>query len=64
MQSTNIRAIAQMFRLAGWISFWIQLVLGVISGIIVLLYAFFSQRPGSPNNNPGRDLAYFWPYVD
>ncbi|MBG0742180.1 DUF3611 family protein [Cylindrospermopsis raciborskii LB2897] len=59
MQSTNIRAIAQMFRLGGWISFWIQLVLGVISGIIVLLYAFFSQRPGSPNNNPGTGFGIF-----
>ncbi|GCL38837.1 hypothetical protein SR1949_39560 [Sphaerospermopsis reniformis] len=57
--SSNIRAIAQMFRLAGWISFWIQLVLGVISGIIVILFAFFSQRPGSPSNNPGTSFGVF-----
>ncbi|MEO3705590.1 DUF3611 family protein [Trichormus azollae] len=57
--SSNLRVIAQNFRLAGWISFWIQLVLGVISGIIVLLFAIFSQRSGSPNNNPGTGLGVF-----
>ncbi|AFZ25818.1 Protein of unknown function (DUF3611) [Cylindrospermum stagnale PCC 7417] len=57
--SSNIRAIAQTFRLTGWISFWIQLVLGVISGIIVLLYAIFSQRTGSPSNNPGTGFGVF-----
>jgi quinol-cytochrome oxidoreductase complex cytochrome b subunit len=57
--SANVRAIAQRFRLVGWISFWIQLVLGVISGVIVLLYAFFSQRPNSPNNNPGTGFGVF-----
>lgn len=57
--SSNLRIIAQTFRLAGWISFWIQLVLGVISGIIVLLFAIFSQRAGSPNNNPGTGFGVF-----
>ncbi|MEA5621003.1 DUF3611 family protein [Cronbergia sp. UHCC 0137] len=56
---SNIRAIAQKFRLAGWISFWIQLVLGVISSIIVLLFAIFSQRTGSPSNNPGTGFGVF-----
>jgi Protein of unknown function (DUF3611) len=57
--SSNLRAIAQTFRLTGWISFWIQLVLGVISGIIVLLFAIFSQRSGSPGNNPGTGFGVF-----
>jgi Protein of unknown function (DUF3611) len=57
--SSNLRAIAQTFRLTGWISFWIQLVLGVISGIIVLLFAIFSQRGGSPSNNPGTGFGVF-----
>ncbi|QLE54289.1 DUF3611 family protein [Nostoc sp. TCL26-01] len=57
--SSNLRTIAQTFRLTGWISFWIQLVLGVISGIIVLLFAIFSQRAGSPNNNPGTGFGVF-----
>ncbi|MBD2439149.1 DUF3611 family protein [Nostoc sp. FACHB-110] len=57
--SANIRAIAQTFRLIGWISFWIQLVLGVVSSIIVLLFAVFSQRAGSPSNNPGTGFGVF-----
>jgi hypothetical protein len=56
---SNLRAIGQNFRLTGWISFWIQLVLGVISGIIVLLFAIFSQRTGSPSNNPGTSFGVF-----
>lgn len=57
--SSNLRTIAQTFRLTGWISFWIQLVLGVVSGIIVLLFAVFSQRSGSPSNNPGTSFGVF-----
>ncbi|HIK04158.1 MAG TPA: DUF3611 family protein [Trichormus sp. M33_DOE_039] len=57
--SSNLRTIAQTFRLTGWISFWIQLVLGVVSGIIVLLFAVFSQRAGSPSNNPGTSFGVF-----
>ncbi|WP_017654763.1 DUF3611 family protein [Fortiea contorta] len=55
----NLRAIGQTFRLIGWISFWIQLVLGVVSGVILLLYAISSQRPGSPGNNPGAGFGIF-----
>ncbi|AKG23896.1 DUF3611 family protein [Calothrix sp. 336/3] len=58
-QSSQIRAIAQNFRLVGWISFWIQLVLGVVSTIIVLLFSIFSQRAGSPSNNPGTGFGVF-----
>jgi hypothetical protein len=57
--TSTLRAIAQTFRLTGWISFWIQLVLGVVSAIIVLLFAIFSQRAGSPNNNPGTGFGVF-----
>jgi hypothetical protein len=57
--SSNLRAIAQTFRLTGWISFWIQLVLGVVSGIIVLLFAFFSQRPNAAGTNPGSGFGVF-----
>ncbi|MCX7594662.1 MAG: DUF3611 family protein [Fischerella sp.] len=57
--SSRRQEIAKIFRLVGWISFWIQLVLGVVSAIIVLLYAIFSQRPGSPSNNPGSGLGVF-----
>jgi len=57
--SSTLRAIGQTFRLTGWISFWIQLVLGVVSGIIVLLFGIFSQKAGSPSNNPGTGFGIF-----
>jgi ABC-type uncharacterized transport system permease subunit len=58
--SSTLRAIAQTFRLTGWISFWIQLVLGVVSGVI-LLFAVFSQRAGNTSsNNPGTGFGAFF----
>ena len=57
--SSTVQAIAKNFRLTGWISFWVQLVLGVVSAIIVLLFAIFSQRPNSANNNPGTGFGVF-----
>jgi hypothetical protein len=57
--SSQFRAIGQRFLTTGWISFWIQLVLGVISAIIVLLFTIFSQREGSPSNNPGTGFGIF-----
>lgn len=54
--SSQIGAIASTFRLTGWISLWTQLVLGVVSGGI-LLFAVISQRGGS--NNPGTGLGIF-----
>jgi hypothetical protein len=57
--SSTVQAIAKNFRITGWISFWVQLVLGVVSAIIVLLFAIFSQRPNSANNNPGTGFGVF-----
>lgn len=57
--SSNLRAIAQTFRLTGWISFWTQLGLGVISFIIVLAYLWFSQRQTNTSNNPGTGFDVF-----
>ncbi|NMG07937.1 hypothetical protein DP117_13980 [Brasilonema sp. UFV-L1] len=57
--SSTLRAIAQVFRLTGWVSFWIQLVLGVVSGVI-LLFAVFSQRTGNTSSNPGTGLGAFF----
>ncbi|MDB9538638.1 DUF3611 family protein [Anabaenopsis tanganyikae CS-531] len=57
--SSTVLAIAKNFRFTGWISFWVQLVLGVVSAIIVLLFAIFSQRPNSANNNPGTGFGVF-----
>jgi hypothetical protein len=57
--SSNLKQIAQTMRRIGWISFWTQVVLGVISAVILLLFAVFSQRPGSPSNNPGTGFGIF-----
>ncbi|MDH6060672.1 DUF3611 family protein [Chrysosporum bergii ANA360D] len=57
--SSTLRVIAQTFRLTGWISFWIQLVLGVVSAIIVLLFAVFSQQRAGVTNNPGTGFGVF-----
>jgi len=53
-----IRQIAGNFRLAGWISFWLQLVLGVISIVVLLLFIVFS-RTSTPNNNSGNPGTNF-----
>ncbi len=45
---SGLQQIAVAFRFAGWISFWIQLVLSVIS-IVVLLFAGFSRNVGPQN---------------
>ncbi|MFM5889101.1 MAG: DUF3611 family protein [Dolichospermum sp.] len=57
--SSNIRAIAQQFRLVGWISFWMQLVLGVVSSVILLTFSISSQRPNSAGSNPGTAFGVF-----
>ncbi len=44
--STTFRQIAVAFRLVGWTSLWIQLVLGVVS-ILVLLFASVSRNLGT-----------------
>ncbi len=46
--TTALQQIATAFWLTGWISFWIQLVLAVIS-IIVLLFASLSRNVGPQN---------------
>ncbi|KAM3106803.1 DUF3611 family protein [Phormidesmis sp. 146-33] len=49
----TLRQIASTFRLTGWISFWVQLALTVISSAILLLA---SLNP-SPTNNPGTSVG-------
>jgi hypothetical protein len=46
--TSALQQIATAFWFAGWISFWIQLVLIVIS-IIILLFASFSRNVGPQN---------------
>lgn len=51
--SSNLRAIAQNFRLIGWISFWVQLALGVISGVILLANSLFGRNINNASSNAG-----------
>lgn len=55
---SSLQAIAKAFRLLGWIGFWIQLVLGVVSAVILLVFATFGQRD-SGRNNPGTGFGIF-----
>lgn len=58
--SPAVRRIAGAFRLFGWISFWIQLVLGVVAAGILLLLTI---SPGGGNNtgasSPGTGAGLF-----
>ena len=51
--TSALQQMAVAFRLVGWISFWIQLVLAVVS-ILVLLFASLSRNTGPQSeNSPG-----------
>jgi hypothetical protein len=50
--STTVQQIAKTFRLTGWISFWVQLVLAVISSIILIFASALSRAPGASQNSP------------
>ncbi|MBD2327155.1 DUF3611 family protein [Alkalinema sp. FACHB-956] len=62
----NLKQIAKTFRLVGWVSFWAQLVLAIISGLIfifaVLSAAAFSRSatPGASAANPGTGGGIFF----
>ncbi|BAZ04186.1 DUF3611 family protein [Calothrix sp. NIES-3974] len=59
--SSQLRAIARLFRLTGWITFWSQVVLGLVSAGI-LTFASFSaaSRAAQSPNNPGAGLGIFF----
>lgn len=50
--SSAVQRVAQSFRRIGWVSFWIQAVLSVISAI-VLLFSAFSLRTAPGAVTPG-----------
>ena len=56
--SPTLREIAKTFRLTGWISFWIQLVLTVVASII-LLFAGALSRGGAAQNSPTTGIGVF-----
>jgi len=48
----NLQHIAKTFRMTGWISFWVQLVLTVVSSIILIFAGALSRAPGTNQNSP------------
>jgi Protein of unknown function (DUF3611) len=57
--SSQLSAIAKLFRLTGWITFWSQLALGIVSGGI-LLFASIPRSTGSTANNSGAGIGVFF----
>lgn len=62
--SSQLQEIAQNFRLTGWISFWAQLVLGVIAAV-VLGFASISRDVAVATNqrNVGTGLGIFFAVI-
>jgi hypothetical protein len=55
-----VRRIAGAFRWGGWISFWFQAVLGIISSLVLLFaVASISIRTGNGSSNPGTGAGLF-----
>lgn len=54
-----VRRIAGAFRIIGWISFWAQIVLAVVSGF-VLLFAVSSLSVRTGANNAGTGFGLFF----
>ncbi|MGQ9869398.1 DUF3611 family protein [Leptodesmis sp.] len=53
----NIQQIAKSFRLTGWISFWTQLVLTVVSGITLIFAVAAGRTPTGVSTNPGTGVG-------
>jgi hypothetical protein len=53
----TLNEIAKTFRLTGWISFWVQLVLTVISSIILIFASALSRTPGASANSPSTGIG-------
>lgn len=55
--SPTLHEIAKTFRLTGWISFWVQLVLTVVSGTILLFASVLPRSPGASANSPSTGIG-------
>ncbi|MEO1428017.1 MAG: DUF3611 family protein [Cyanobacteria bacterium J06633_8] len=57
--SSKIRSIGQIFRITGWISFVLQLVLGVVSSVLLLVFSIrlSGNSPSTTETNFGVFLA-------
>ncbi len=55
--SPTLQQIARTFRRTGWISFWVQLVLAVISSVILLFAGVLAPRTGTTGPNPATGIG-------
>lgn len=55
----GLRQIARTFSTTGWVSFWSQVVLGVISGVVLLVSSAFGGNNNANQNNPGTGFGAF-----
>lgn len=55
--SPNLQQIASSFRLTGWISFWIQLVLTVISSLTLIFATASTRNPAATSSNPSTGIG-------
>lgn len=55
--SPTIQQIAQAFRLTGWVSFWFQLVLTVVSTITLIFAVAAGRSATSSASNPGTGVG-------
>lgn len=60
--TSTIQEIAQTFRLTGWISFWAQLVLGVVAAVI-LGFASLSRDVSTGQKSVGTGLGIFFAVI-
>ncbi len=61
--STNVLKIVWALNIAGWVGFWSQLVLAIISTLI-LLFAIVSRNAGNTGaNNPGTGAGLFLAFL-
>ena len=58
-----VKRIAQSFRMTGWISFWIQVILGVVASLVLIFSTLIlqveNQSPNQGATNPGAGAGVF-----
>jgi len=57
--SSKVRSIGQNFRITGWISFVLQLILGVVSTLLLLVFVTFGRRPGTASSSAETGFGVF-----
>ncbi|MDY6897411.1 MAG: DUF3611 family protein [Cyanobacteriota bacterium] len=55
--SSKVRSIGQNFRIIGWISFVLQLVLGIVSSLLLLVFTI--RPPGTPSSSAETGFGVF-----